>query len=81
MACCIILLLFKAGITNAQEAITNKRMLQIAKPDSKRGWIKFRDEFNVNPENLFRDQKEAFDLGNDDEMKRRLNLMTSHDFS
>ena len=57
IACCVVLLLFKPGTTNAQDPITNKRMQQIAKPDSKRGWINFREDFNTNPENLFREQK------------------------
>lgn len=69
ITCCTILLLFKAGITNAQDVTTNKRMQQIAKPGSKPGWVKFRDDLTTTPENLFREQKEAFGLGNDDEMK------------
>lgn len=46
----------------------NETLAKIAKPESTPGWIKFKDDANINPKTLFTDYKQAFNLGKDDKM-------------
>lgn len=46
----------------------NPAMQAIAKPNSKPGWIYFKDDFTTPPEQIFTLHKEAFGLGVDDSM-------------
>lgn len=40
----------------------NSSLTKIANPESVEGWIKFKEGININPKNIFNEQKEAFNL-------------------
>ncbi|MEZ4979083.1 MAG: hypothetical protein R2772_07275 [Chitinophagales bacterium] len=46
----------------------NSELQAIAKPESREGWIFFKDDFSTSPTSIFTTHKNAFNLGPDDEM-------------
>lgn len=59
--------LFGAHIAPAQ--LANRQLATIALPTSKQGWVNFRDDVALEPATVFSNYKEAFNLGENDEMK------------
>src|SRR3954471_4944551 len=46
----------------------NPKFNTIAKPESSKGWIYFRQDYKANPQTIFSDLKDAFELSADDQV-------------
>ncbi len=66
----VVALALFAGNIMAQIAVAiNPKMDAIAQPGSTRNWINFREGTNINPNTIFNDFNEAFELNTDDQMR------------
>lgn len=54
-----------------QSPFWNKDLENIAAPNSKKGWLEFRDDVRLNARNLFKEHRDAFKLSVHDEMRER----------
>ena len=63
----IIILSFVASLIFAQ--ISNVKLAQITQSGTFPGWITFKQDIKINPENIFSEYKNAFNLGLNDEIK------------
>lgn len=68
IATAAVLLMLCSSKLNAQQKL-NKEIYSIAKSTSKPGWIDFDDKIELNANTLFTQNKNAFDLGTEDEMR------------
>jgi bacillolysin len=59
----------------------NKALEQIALPDSKEGWIEFREDSTLQRKNLFTLHREAFKIGAQDEMREQKSKTDAQKYS
>ncbi|MBI4648811.1 MAG: M4 family metallopeptidase [Bacteroidia bacterium] len=66
--CLITLLLIDGIYAQTDTTFWNSELNKIAKTTSQPGWIIFRDDVQINPENIFQQHKISFGLKADDDM-------------
>jgi bacillolysin len=64
-----LLVTFVAGKAQVSTDSLNGELRKIAKPESTSTFIKFKEDATVNPVTIFNELKQAFNLGNDDQMR------------
>lgn len=64
----LVLLFFTGKGMAQQEERLSEKFKDIAKPESTKGWIKFKEDAVKNPKTIFEDYKDAFELSANDKM-------------
>ena len=69
------------GVGVIKSDTLNSQMKKIAKPESERNWIKFKDDTKIDPQTVFSEHKSAFDLTDNDEMRPTQTTMDNMGYS
>jgi bacillolysin len=64
----LTIMFITSGAIAQENTLLSPKFNSIAKPESTKGWIYFREDYKANPLTIFDDLKDAFELSKDDQM-------------